>query len=266
MGKLTPQHVQTFYAAKLKQGLSPKMVNMLHGVLHKALDTAVKWSLVPSNACDVVSPPRIPKTKKQVLTVDQAFLTLVRAHQLEALLALALTTAMRRGELLALRWHEVNLETHSLQVTRTVDYIPHYGFVESEPKTDKGNRPILLAGFVVGLLRQHRHKQEEQRQQLGSDWVEKDLVFPNRSGDYFSPNTLLKMFRRFLKQAELPHLRFHDLRHSAATLLLSMGVHPKIVQEILGHSHISQTLDTYSHVLPSMQKEVIVKWDEVFDP
>ena len=264
--KVTPQQVQFFYSSLLKRGLAPKTVKDVHGVLHKALETAVSWNLVARNVCDVVSPPRVPEAETIVLTLPQAraLLAQVREHRLEPLLMLALTTAMRRGELLALRWSCINFEERSLQVKRTVDFIPRFGFVETEPKSKKGRRNILLAGFVTEALQAHRLHQAELRQHLGMTWIEKDLVFTNGHGDYFSPNTLLKIFGRILKQTGLPHVRFHDLRHSAATILLAMGVHPKIVQEILGHSQISMTFDRYAHMLPSMQEDVPGKWDEMF--
>lgn len=264
--KLTPQQVQKLYTSKLKT-LSPKMVVGIHGVLHKALDNAVKWGLVSRNVCDAVSPPRVPKTEKQVLTKEQAHKLLehVKKHRLEAILTVALTTGMRRGEILALRWKDINLEEGSVQVKRTVDYIPHYGYVETEPKTAKGRRKIMLPSFVISILKEHRLQQIEERNKVGVGWVEKDLVFCGLHGDYFNPAYLLRMFKKVLVDAGLPHMRFHDLRHSAATILLEMKVHPKVVQEVLGHSTITMTLDTYSHVLPSMQQDAIDGWDKEFN-
>ncbi len=264
--KLTPQQVQRFYTDKLKQGAAPKMVSNIHGVLHKALDNAVKWSLIARNVCDAVSPPRVPKTEKQVLTKQQAhtLLEYVKKHRLEAILVLAVTTGMRRGEILALRWRDVSFEDGSIQVRRTVDYIPHYGYVENEPKTARGRRKIMLPSFVINILKAHRLQQIEAKSKVGPDWIEKDLVFCGIHGDYFNPNYLLRVFKRVLVDAGLPHMRFHDLRHSAATILLSMNIHPKVVQEVLGHSTINMTLDTYSHVLPSMQKDITDRWDNEF--
>lgn len=264
--KLTPQRVQKLYADKLKQGLNPKMVTNIHGVLHKALDNAVKWNLVARNVCDAVSPPRIPKIEKQVLTKQQAHTLLehVKKHRLEALLMVAITTGMRRGEILALRWRDVNFGDGSIQVRRTVDYIPHFGYVENEPKTARGRRKIMLPSFVIDALKLHRLHQIEERTKVGATWVEKDLVFCGLHGDFFNPNYLLRVFKKVLIDAGLQHMRFHDLRHSAATILLSMNVHPKVVQEVLGHSTVSMTLDTYSHVLPSMQKDITDLWDDEF--
>ena len=266
MHRLTPQQVQAFYSKKISDGLSPKTVNNIHGVLHKALDNAVKWNILPRNVCDAVTPPRIPRKEKNVLTKEQAQLLLqeVKAHRLEALLALAITTGMREGELLALRWQDISFEDRSLQVKRAVSYLKEYGYVESEPKTAKSRRTIKLPVFVIEILKRHRAQQEERQREAGSVWMSKDLVFTNAQGYYFSSSTMRKVFRRFLISIGLPHMRFHDLRHSAATILLTMKVHPKVVQEILGHSQIAMTLDVYSHALPSMQEDVTKQWDSEF--
>ena len=166
--------------------------------------------------------------------------------------------------MLALHWQDINFEDCSLQVKRAVSYFKEYGYVESEPKTAKSRRTIKLPVFVVDILTRHRAQQEEQRREVGSAWIDKGLVFTSAQGYYFSSSTLRKVFRRFLVSIGLPHMRFHDLRHSAATILLAMKVHPKVVQEILGHSQITMTLDVYSHALPSMQEDVTKQWDSEF--
>ena len=178
---------------------------------------------------------------------------------------LALTTGMRRGELLGLKWADIDLENHFLQVRRTLDFLAGYGgYAETEPKTARGRRKIMLPDFVVEALKQHRVQQLELRLKVGADWQEQDYVFTGLKGGPLNPRYILKLFDRLLQEAGLPHMRFHDMRHSAATLLLSMGVNPKVVQEILGHSNISMTMDTYSHVLPSIHKEAMDKWDDAF--
>lgn len=262
--KLSPQIVQAFYRRLEKQGLSPKTVNSTHGVLHKALDTAVRWNMLARNVCDVVSPPRIVKHEIQPLSMEQAqhLLEAARGDRLEMPLLLALVTGLRRGELLGLKWADIDFTQSALQVRRTLDYVAHHGYVESEPKTKSGRRRIALPKFVVEALKQHRIQQLEQRLKVGEAWQESDYVFTGLEGGPFNPRYLLLLFDQLLEKAGLPHMRFHDLRHSAATLLLSMGVNPKIVQEILGHSNISMTMDVYSHVLPSMQKEAMGKWDD----
>lgn len=265
--KLTAPQVQAFYSATLEKGLSPKTVTNIHGLLHKALDNAVRWNIVSRNVCDAVTPPRVPRKELNFLTQDQAATLLqeVKANKLEALLTVAVTTGLRRGELLALRWQDINFELGTIQVKRAVSYHQVYGYVESEPKTSRSRREIMLASFVVDVLTKHQQQQLEQRLAVGGDWTDKNLVFTNATGDFYSPSTLVKAFRRFLKKVGLPDMRFHDLRHSAATILLTMKVHPKVVQEILGHSQITTTMDIYSHAMPSMQSEATEQWDTNFE-
>lgn len=192
-------------------------------------------------------------------------------HQ-EALFVLALATGMRYGELLGLKWQDVNLDDGTLQVRRTLSRLPtQMGrdrgdlYVEAEPKTKRSRRNIALAGFAIEALKQHRIRQEEMKRSAGDLWEEHDYVFCTPLGKHLNPgHGVLVQLKILLEKAGLPEIRFHDLRHSAATLLLSMGVHPKVVQEILGHSEISMTMDTYSHVLPTMQKDAMVKLNQAF--
>ena len=177
---------------------------------------------------------------------------------------MALTTGMRRGEMLALRWSDIDFKKKLVRVRRTVDYIPRHGYVENEPKTAAGRRSITLADFVLDMLKQHRTKQLEAKSKVGPTWEDRNLVFTDLEGGYFNPRYLEKLFPKVLAEAGLPPMRFHDLRHSAATLLLEMGVSMKVVQEILGHSSYTITADTYTHVLPAQQPEAMKHWDEEF--
>jgi integrase len=265
--KLTPQQVNSLYTKKRREGLSPKTVSMIHGVLHTALATAVKWNLVSRNVCDLVSPPKVVRPEIQPLTMAQVsqLLQVAQGHRLETLLTVAITTGMRRGELLALRWSDIDFNLQTLQVRHTVDYIAHYGYVETEPKTEKSKRRLALAPFVVETLKRHRVQQREQRLKGGEGWEDKDLVFTDLQGGYVNPRYILKMFDKVLVEAGLPHIRFHDLRHSAATLLLSMGVELKVIQEILGHGDISITGNIYSHVSLAMQRVAMSKWNDTFE-
>ncbi len=264
--KLTPQHVQALYAQKLKEGLTARTIHSMHSVLHKALDNAVRWGLIARNVCDVVSQPHPVRHEIHPLSQDQArqLLQTAQEHRLAGLLIVALATGMRRGELLSLKWHDISFADNSLQVRRTMNRIVGHGYVESETKTMKGRRKILLPVFVVKALKQHRTRQLEARLKAGDAWQEHDLVFCNTCGGFLDPTNVLRMFHKLIAKAGLPHMRFHDLRHSAATILLSMGVHPKVVQELLGHSQIGMTMDTYSHVLPTMQKDAMERLDGVF--
>ena len=267
MRKLRVEHLDRFYAKKQADGLAPKTIHLMHNVLHQALETAVKRHYISRNVCDDAVLPRIPRREIHPLSKEQAgrLLQVAKGHRLETLIALAITTGMRRGELLALTWDDIDLAEGRVQIRRTVNrYGADVGYVVSEPKTTKGRRSIVLPSFVRDLLQQHLLRQKEIKAQAGEMWQENGLVFASNIGTFFHPNRLLEEFNQLLAEAGLPHLRFHDLRHSAATILLSMGVHPKIVQEILGHSDISMTLDTYSHVLPTLQHEAMAKIDQAF--
>ena len=238
---------------------------MTHGILHKALDQAVKWKLIARNVCDDVSLPCQARHERQSLIKEQAqtLLEVAKGHRLEGLLTVALATGMRKGELLSLKWQDINFDDMSLQVRRTVGKFKG-GYKESEPKTLSSRRKVMLPQFVIDALKQHRLHQIEARLQVGTVWIDRDLVFCNTNGDYFPLTSLDYQFHKLLQEAGLPRIRFHDLRHSAATILLTMGIHPKLVQELLGHSQIHMTLDTYSHVLPSMQREMMNKLNDVF--
>ncbi len=264
--KLTPEQVRRFYTKKQKEGLSTKTVNSIHGVLHLALGNAVRWNYVSRNVCDLVTPPHVVSREVVPLSLEQAqtFLVGVREHRLEMLLTMAVVTGMRRGELLALRWSNIDFGRRTLIVLHTVDYIPKYGYVETEPKTKAGKRLISLPSFLVDMLKQYRVKQQKQRLEQGENWEGKNLVFTDRRGGYFNPSYLEKLFKKLFAEVGFPDMHFHDLRHSAATILLSMGINMKVIQELLGHSDIAITLGLYSHLLPSMQKEVTDMWDDVF--
>ncbi|MGB8345096.1 MAG: tyrosine-type recombinase/integrase [Ktedonobacteraceae bacterium] len=264
--KLTAQQVQALYTRKVKEGMAPKTIQNIHGLLHKALDNALKWGLVPRNVCDAVSTPRLAHHEIHPLTKEQAqqLVEEIRGHQLEALIVVALVTGMRQGELFALRWQDISFDDKTLQVCRTVSHLTRFGYVENEPKTSRGRRMIVLPAFIIDLLKQHRERQAQARLKAGNKWIDKGLVFCNTHGDYLHPDYLMLRFHRLFDELGLPRIRFHDLRHSAATILLSIGIHPKVVQELLGHSQIGMTLDIYSHVLPSLQKEAMGKLDELF--
>ena len=263
--QLTAQQVQSLYAQKLSEGKSAKTIHHIHGILHKALAQATRWRLISRNVCDDVELPRIARYEYQTLTAAQAqrLLELARGHRLEVLLALALTTGMRHGELLGLHWQDINFDYGTLQVRRSVSRVRGQGYQEFEPKTTRSRRMLLVPQFVLGMLKEHRIHQEEIKQAAGTTWQEPDLVFCNKYGSFLRPDRVRKQFQKLLADAGLPHMRFHDLRHSAATIFMSWGVPAKVVQEILGHANISMTLGIYSHVLPGMQDDAMGKWDDL---
>lgn len=256
---LSIQQAERFYTRKQEEGLSAGRIRAIHRVLHQALGYAVRTNLVMRNVCDAVRLPR--------LGIEQArrLLDVAKGYPLEAIVTMALLTGMREGELLALRWSDINFEQQYLQVRHTVRRIPGHGLTEGEPKSESSRRKIVLSPLPVDVLRQHRLRQLEAKLKVGPVWEEHDLVFCNNHGKFMDNPDLLKRFGRLLKAAGLPPMHFHDLRHSAATFLLAMGVHAKIAQELLGHSNIAITLNIYSHVLPSLQREAVDKLSNLFD-
>lgn len=262
--KLTPMHLQSLYSELLGEGKKASTVNTLHWMMHRALSDAVRWELIAKNVCKAVEPPRRAHYEFTALSVEQAgkLLAAAKGHSLEALWVVALTTGMRRGEILALKWIDIDLAQSSLQVRRAFTRAKGQRYIESEPKTEKSRRSILLAPPVIEILKQHRARQLSAKQEAGEEWQERDLVFCTALGTPLNPNKVLERFKTLLKRAGLPHIRFHDLRHSTATILLKMQTHPKIVQELLGHSRIAETLDIYSHVLPTIQGDAMNKLND----
>jgi integrase len=265
LAKLTAQQVQLLYARKLEEGLAPATVRQLHATLHRALRTALRLGMVHRNVADMVDAPRVPHKEMKTLSEEQMATLLAAAvgDRLEALYVLAIGTGMRLGELLALAWRDVDLESGWLQVRTTLQRTPS-GFVLAEPKTAQSRRRIALPIAVATALRAHRARQLEERMQLGPAWIDRGLVFPDEAGEPLDGISVLRYsFYALLKRAGLPRIRFHDLQHTAATLLLAHGINPKIVSEMLGHSSISITLNLYSHVLPHMQQQAAEVMDRV---
>ena len=260
---LTPAYVQGLYSSKLDSGLSPRTVQLIHTTLHKALKQAVRWGLVPRNVTEAVQAPRPAKnTKREMhpLTAGQArdLLEAVRGDRLEALYVLAITTGLREGELLGLHWQDVDLGSGTLSVSQQLIRTKSDGLCFTTPKSAKGRRSVRLTPKAVRALEDHRERQLMQKQRLSGLWKDTGLVFTSTVGTPLDPSNLTyHTFQPLLRRAGLPKIRFHDLRHTCATLLLGQNVNPKIVQEMLGHANISETMDTYSHVLPSMQQTAV---------
>ena len=256
---LSPAHVQGLYRSKLDSGLSRRTVQLIHTTLHKALKQAVRWGLVPRNVTEAVTSPRPAKKEIHPLTPRQArtLLDAVKGERFEALYALATTAGLRRGELLDLRWMDIDLERGYVQVRQQLIRTKEQGLTFTSPKGGK-SRSVRLTTRAVKALESHRERQLEEKLRLAGLWNENGLVFTTAIGTPMDGDNLVKRyFKPLMSQTQLPRVRFHDLRHTFATLLLSRGTHPKVVQEMLGHADISQTMDTYSHVLPDMQEEAV---------
>lgn len=252
---LTPAHVRGLIREKLESGLAPATVRKIHSTLHKALSQAVSDGLIPRNAADVKAPRPTPEEMRPLSESEaRTFLDAASeaSDRFEPLYVLAITTGLRRGELLGLRWDDVDLERGTLRVGRAL--VREGGrHTLGETKTRRGRRQVNLTPRTVAALRAHRKRQLEERMKYAGPHKDNGLIFATSTGAPVSPENLVKRsFKPLLKRAGLPDIRFHDLRHTCATLLLGRGVHPKLVQELLGHATIAMTLDTYSHYLPSM--------------
>jgi integrase len=262
--KLSPAHLQAFYSDRLARGradgtggLAPRTVRYLHSIVREALAQAVRWQLVARNVADATEPPRAVRPHVQTWDTAQLrrFLTFAQDDEhYGPVWLVAVATGLRRGEVLGLRWEDVDLERGRLHIRRSLVEIGSALHIQ-EPKTESSRRVLPVPAEVVAALRAHRARQAEHRLRLGPAWQDHGLVFTTASGGPIAPRNLLRRFKALAEAAGLPPIPFHGLRHAHATALLRDGIPAKVVSERLGHSSISLTLDTYSHVLPGMQRQ-----------
>lgn len=254
--RLTPLQLQALHPEWRDKGLSPTTGRQVHYILHRAFRQAVRWRMIATNPCDLVDPPRRSSPEMQTWDAHQTAAVLAAGDEtsLAALWRLALLCGLRRGELLGLRWEDVDLDRGSLAVRRTLSRGMGGTWELGQPKTAAGQRSVALPASCVAALRTHRDRQAFERQRLGELWEGHGFIFTGQLGGPLHVNVLDHAFRRLTATAGVPRIRFHDLRHTCATLLLAAGIHPKVVQERLGHSDVSMTLNRYSHVMPGMQQ------------
>ena len=302
LAKLTALDLQTLYADLEASGLSARSVHHTHRCLHRAFVQAQRWSLLARNPCDGATAPRPRRTEMRIWTAEQATIFLASVAddpQASALYTLALTTGMRQGELLGLRWSDVELAAGTLRVSQVLHRrkgVPTF----DTPKTARSRRAIVLSNRATAALRLHRDRQAFRRRVAGDEWQGGDLVFTNATGGPLDPSWVTGRFKQTVEgggppkrrgghgsggeqrredragadacrgrdgdspcaeRASLPTIRFHDLRHTAATLLLAQGVHTKVVSEMLGHATVSLTLDVYSHWVPTLHEQAAAAMD-----
>ncbi len=262
--KLNPQQIQSLLNLRLQEGLSPRTVQYILVVLRIALGQALKWGLVARNVAQLVDPPRVERRSFPPLTPQEAqqLLAAAKNDRLGALYSVALALGLRQGETLGLSWSDVDLDNRELRVRRALQRVDGKLRLVM-PKSKQSQRVIALPDMVVKALHVHRARQLQERLLAGPQWNETGLVFTNKIGKPIEPRNLVRIFKRMLATAALPDRRFHDLRHSAASLLLAQGVHPRVVMETLGHSQISLTMNTYSHVFPALRREAADAMDAV---
>jgi len=270
LDEVKPLHIQSYQNKKMREGrldgkeggLSKKTVLQHHRILNRAFKQAVLWQLISYNPVKAVPAPSPEKPEIRTLSIEEVELLLEKAEDtwLYYFIYIAVNTGMRRGELLGLSWDHIDFNGKKIQVTRTLVRTKKAGMVYKGPKNKSSRRVISIAEDDIKVLKKLRIKQNENKLLFGPEYHNNNLLFCKADGSEIYPNTTTNRFKLLAKRIGLKEVSLHDLRHTHATLMLQAGVHPKVVQERLGHSTITTTLDTYSHVIPSMQKESVDKY------
>lgn len=277
LDKLKPIHLQEYYKELQKDGvrrdgksggLSMRSISNTHRVLSSVLESAVQWQLILTNVAKRTKPPKIEKKQAAHFNEEEVQKMLIALEKesikYQTLVNLALATGLRRGELLALEWEDINWSDQTVIVNKSFNYTPEKGLFTKMPKTETSKRTVSIPSSVILFLKKHKKKQVEDKLALGNLWHENGKVFTTFDGNPMFPDTISTWFPKFLKRNNLPHLSFHGLRHTSATLLISQGVHPKTISSRLGHSNISTTMDIYGHALQSSDQEAAQKIDLFF--
>ncbi|MCT1619302.1 tyrosine-type recombinase/integrase [Janibacter hoylei] len=263
---LTPQHVRTLLLAVSQTGASPRTVQLSRAVLRSMLADAERDQLIHRNVAALVKGPRVEREEVVPWTADEAgqFLASLEGHRLRPLFAVGVALGLRKGELLALRWQDVDLDRGVMRVRATVQRLGKgVGLVTGSPKTARSRRTLPLPQVLVDALREHRDAQELERKETTS-WHDAGLVFTTSKGTMIEPRNLNRFLDEAIARAGLRRIRFHDLRHTCASLLLAQGVSPRVVMEVLGHSQMSMTTDLYGHVMLSSLRSAADALDGVF--
>jgi integrase len=258
---ITADHVRDWL---IKIGhLKPATISNYYGVIHAALDDAVEDGILAVNPVAKVKLPKKVKPEHTVLNLEQAYklCSQMAGHWLLPFVQLAIATAMRKGELLSLKWVDIDFAKGVIYVRRNVAYVPRRKSVPGPAKSKSSERTIIMTSFVTEVLKAHKAEQNITRLALGDKWIDNDLVFPNSFGGYRMRHYINIVLDKMLKRAELPRITVHELRHSAVSILLAMGVNIKVIQELCGHSSIVITLDLYGHLLPGAQGQAMNQLD-----
>lgn len=267
---LKSEHIQNRYNMMVEKGYGLRTIQLTHSVIHRALVQAVKLGLISRNPDDATTPPKPKKKEMRFYDQDQSQKLLITAQANQdkyfPLYYLAIATGMRQAELLGLKWSDLDWEQGSLRVQRQLTRRKAGGFELTAPKTKAGNRKISLGSGTLMVLREHQQAQFKLMQEEIGKWQDQDLIFTTTIGTPTDKYTLLKSFKKLCREAGLPEIRFHDLRHTAASLMLNNGIPVIVVSRRLGHARPSITLDVYGHLIPSKQQEAAEIMDELLTP
>lgn len=269
MSELKPVQIQKFYSQLATEGLSARYITVIHAILRSALSTAKKWELISKNVMDDVEAPKVRRRENKTWTLEEAKVFLLFAKDglsyYYIAYMLAVYTGMRRGEVLGLRWSDVDFNSNKISIRQTLSYVSNQGLVFQEAKTSSSHRQISIPDYVIQELKRHKAIQNQFKLQLGSQYNDLDLVAAMETGAPIHPRNLTTHFNRTIKRANVSKIRFHDLRHTHATIMLQLGEHPKVVSERLGHSNIQMTMNVYSHVTPDMQKDAASRFEQAMN-
>ena len=261
--QLKPEHLQKHYASIQDNGLSACTVRYHHAVIHVALKSALKWGIITHNPSDAVE---LPKTRTiEMKTWGEqdinTFLDSAKESTYYPLFYTALFTGMRRSELLGLKWGDIDFVMSQIYVSKGLHQLKTGEYIFTEPKSSKSRRTISMSPSTYLVLKEHYEKQSIERLIIGSKQSDDDLVFCTPDWKPLRPNSITRAWKTIAVKCGLPEIRLHDTRHTHASIMLKQGIHPKIVQERLGHSSIEITLDTYSHVVPGLQEAAAKRFD-----
>jgi len=265
---LTLVRTEKYYSNLLEAGVGIRTIHIVHNILHSSLEKAVKYGYISRNPTQGATLPVYRFDEMQVLSLDQVakFLSAASRSSSYALYHLAIVTGMRMGELLGLKWPDIDWEMGLISVRRQRQYVPGEGITLIEPKTKAGKRTIKLGKNSLEILQKHFHDQSISKNRSKSKWMEMDLVFPNSVGKPDDASNIRLEFNKILDSAGIPRIRFHDLRHTAAAIFLNHNVPVIVVSHILGHSKPSVTLDLYGHVMSDMQEEAAAIMEKLVSP
>jgi integrase len=265
---IVPGHIRQLYVRMQKEGKGARTIQLVHVTLHCAFAQAVKEGLVGYNPMDAVDRPKVETKQFQIFTEEQArkFIMTARGHPYEALYYLALTTGMRKGEILGLKWSDVDWEKSMLRVERQLQPVSFNGGALAPTKTKSGRRQIKLGKGLLAMLELHRQRQETQKLLAGNRWKENGMIFTTSIGTFIDQTKVSREFKRILREADLPDIRFHDLRHTSLSFLLDRGTPVNTVQNRAGHSKASITTDIYGHSMAHSQDEAAEDIEEIVKP